>query len=359
MWMRMLCIAAKASPIGYVTVNGQPLDLPVLARLCGCLEGEATVLIGELDRNGVFSRDRKGRIYNRRLVKDAQRMAVARENGKDGGNPEIRRGTVPKADRSRPFRRSDSPEKTKRIFRKNGGRCHWCSVELVFDSDALVPNLFHVDHLIPVCDGGRNDEDNLVPACAWCNHARARKSWVNPSDTNPVNNTDTKTQSPESRSPDSPSVSKSSDFETCAKTARTRRQYPPDFEAFWSGYPTDRNMSKSEAFDAWRRLSQEDRQLAQLSLPAFRSYCQQHPDYRPIHANRYLAKRRYEGHLEAASKFGGQARIKPRSNEWVAWRAYKVKAGHPTEWMDSVGASGQEFPVPSQWPPDHQGEAAA
>jgi hypothetical protein len=35
-------------------------------------------------------------------------------------------------------------------------------------------DFFHVDHYRAIRDGGTNDESNLVPACAECNHARAR-----------------------------------------------------------------------------------------------------------------------------------------------------------------------------------------
>lgn len=89
LWMRMLCIAAAHDPIGYVAVAGKGLDETSLARLTGCLESEVASLLGELERNGVFSRDRHGRIYSRRMVKDARKSAIARKNGKNGGNPSL------------------------------------------------------------------------------------------------------------------------------------------------------------------------------------------------------------------------------------------------------------------------------
>lgn len=64
LWMRMLCIASAHDPIGYVAVAGKGLDETSLARLTGCQESEIASLLGELDRNGVFSRDRQGRIYS-------------------------------------------------------------------------------------------------------------------------------------------------------------------------------------------------------------------------------------------------------------------------------------------------------
>lgn len=89
LWMRMLCIASAHDPIGYVAVAGRGLDETALARMTGCSGSEVAELLGELDRNGVFSRDRTGRIYSRRMVSDAKRAAIARKNGKKGGNPNL------------------------------------------------------------------------------------------------------------------------------------------------------------------------------------------------------------------------------------------------------------------------------
>ena len=89
LWMRMLCIAAEADPTGYVTVNGRPIGVTDIARLAGVTETECESLLAELDWNGVFSRDRKGAIYSRRMVRDAKTAKKNRENGKKGGNPTI------------------------------------------------------------------------------------------------------------------------------------------------------------------------------------------------------------------------------------------------------------------------------
>jgi hypothetical protein len=97
LWMRMLCIAAAHDPIGYVAVAGKGLDETSLARLTGCQESEVISLLGELERNGVFSRDRHGRIYSRRMILDARKAAIAKKNGKSGGNPSLskQRGNEP------------------------------------------------------------------------------------------------------------------------------------------------------------------------------------------------------------------------------------------------------------------------
>ena len=89
--MRMLCIAAEADPTGYVTVNGRPLGVTDIARLAGVTETECESLLAELDRNGVFSRDRKGVIYSRRMVRDANMARKNQKNGQKGGNPSLQK----------------------------------------------------------------------------------------------------------------------------------------------------------------------------------------------------------------------------------------------------------------------------
>ncbi len=101
LWMDMLCIAAEADPTGFVLVNGRTPTTTDLARLTGAPEADVQSLLAELDRNGVFSRDRQERIYSRRMVRDAKRARTARSNGKRGGNP-----TLSKQRANRP---SDNP----------------------------------------------------------------------------------------------------------------------------------------------------------------------------------------------------------------------------------------------------------
>lgn len=91
LWMRCLCICAKADPKGYLLVAGRPLGATDLARLTGAPETEVESLLSELARNGVFSRDRTGRIFNRRMVADARKHRNAVENGRKGGNPSLRK----------------------------------------------------------------------------------------------------------------------------------------------------------------------------------------------------------------------------------------------------------------------------
>lgn len=92
LWMRMLCVAASHDPVGYVCMAGQPLGVTDLAVLAGASETQVAALMSELANRGVFSRDRAGRIYCRRMVRDARRSATNARNGRQGGNPSLRKG---------------------------------------------------------------------------------------------------------------------------------------------------------------------------------------------------------------------------------------------------------------------------
>lgn len=150
-------------------------------------------------------------------------------------------------------------------------------------------------------------------------------------------------------SSDSTLVVSSQSSDTCPKRVRTR--YPDDFETFWGDYPTDANMSKKEAHDVWRRLSSDAKTKAIASLPAFRAHCQANPDYRPIHACRYLLKERYEGFAAVAEKSAAVAGVYIKQGEagWDEWQAVKKT---PT---DAKGG----WWFPSKYPAETQHRSAA
>ena len=105
---------------------------------------------------------------------------------------------------------------------------------------------------------------------------------------------------------------------------KKRAAYPPDFETFWKAYPTDRNMSKAEAFAQWKRLDADDRDAAIRSCPSFRAYCAANAKtgYRPVYAERYLKKRQFEGHAEGAEKTSSTVFVRVGSPQWQAWTSY-------------------------------------
>lgn len=92
LWMRMLCVAAQHEPVGYVALAGRGLEAGDLARLVGETPETAAALLAELERNGVFGRDRRGTIFSRRMIRDARAAETARRNGEKGGNPSLSKG---------------------------------------------------------------------------------------------------------------------------------------------------------------------------------------------------------------------------------------------------------------------------
>lgn len=145
------------------------------------------------------------------------------------------------------------------------------------------------------------------------------------------------------------------------RPARRRNDYPEDFGEFWEGYPTDENMSKSEAYAVWQRISVEEKILAIESLPSFRAYCAKDPTYRPVHANRYLGKKRFEGHAEKAKMIAARTKIRVGTPEWDAWRTYYVdeKKRFSMKLMNAAADAGLDFSVPNQWPPGREPQVQA
>lgn len=140
----------------------------------------------------------------------------------------------------------------------------------------------------------------------------------------------------------------------CPKPVRTKAEYPDDFLEFWAAFPTDSNMSKKEAFVEWKRLSPEDRVSATRSCPAFSAYCRAHPDYRPVHAHRYLAKARFEGHLATAVAVSSKVFVRIGTREWDAWDVWYRRTKGSSPPVNKEG-SGWHFP---SLIPGHMAEAS-
>jgi len=86
--MRMLCVASAND--GYVRINGRGLEVSDIARLAGESPDATVDLLQELDRNGVFSKNRKGVIYSRRMIRDIKTAKKNKKNGAQGGNPGLK-----------------------------------------------------------------------------------------------------------------------------------------------------------------------------------------------------------------------------------------------------------------------------
>lgn len=151
LWMRMLCVCARHDPKGYLSINGNPLKVDAIARLAGVAETEAETLVAELELNGVFSRNRSGCIYSRRMVRDAI---------SDKARAEIY-GT-PRPAGSKPHRTLNGRRKAA-ILREYGAVCAYCG-------DTIGP--FEIDHIHPISRGGTDDKENLAVSCKSCNRSK-------------------------------------------------------------------------------------------------------------------------------------------------------------------------------------------
>ncbi len=143
LWMRMLCIMAKAVPVGELRINGTPCSARDLARLSSEYEEIVVPLLAELEERGVFSRTADGVIYSRRIRKDGVSSGNLREN----------RPAIPMSLRNV-------------IFRRDKSTCQYCG---------SMQGPFEIDHIIPWSKGGRHKMKNLKVACKPCNRSKGAK----------------------------------------------------------------------------------------------------------------------------------------------------------------------------------------
>ncbi len=90
LWMRLLCIAARSPEHGVVQIGDLTCSLPdgltQIASAVGRPLTEIAPLIDELLSSGAASRDRRGRIYCRRMVRTAALSAKRAKAGKLGAD---------------------------------------------------------------------------------------------------------------------------------------------------------------------------------------------------------------------------------------------------------------------------------
>jgi len=92
LWIEMLALMHRSERYGHLVINGSVPTHEQLAVQAGALPSEVTALLAELDGAGVFSRASSGSIYSRRMTRDAKKAKIARQNGKEGGNPSLCKG---------------------------------------------------------------------------------------------------------------------------------------------------------------------------------------------------------------------------------------------------------------------------
>ena len=111
LWIEMIALMHEASPYGHLLVSGQSPTDTQLAVLAGMPSDQIPALLGELESAGVFSRTREGVIYSRKLTRMAKKAAIARRNGKNGGNPTLSNQTGNAASDNQEVKGADKPQK--------------------------------------------------------------------------------------------------------------------------------------------------------------------------------------------------------------------------------------------------------
>lgn len=89
LWIEMIALMHEAVPYGHLLVSGRSPTDTQLAVLAGAPPEQISEMIGELESAGVFSRTKEGVIYSRKMTRTAKKAAIARKNGKNGGNPSL------------------------------------------------------------------------------------------------------------------------------------------------------------------------------------------------------------------------------------------------------------------------------
>jgi hypothetical protein len=331
LWIEMIAVMHKSVVYGHLLIAGfNPTDAQIAMQV-GSDAKTVRACIAELESWGVFSRTDVGVIYSRRMIDDQAREQKNVDDGHGGGNPDIRRGTVPKQDRARRFRPSDNLAKTERIMAKSNGLCHWCSVPL--QRVQAGPDYCHIDHVVAICDGGGNEDSNLVAACADCNHRRARISTSDPngapikrvSDPNPVAQSDPNLQTlsdPKAQRLEARDKKESKPFATLT---RPNSQAQTGFDEFWKSYP--RREAKRKAEQAFAAALKRGASVGEIIRAVSKHRWSPDPQFIPLPATWLNASRWLDEQSPASSVQPGPESISDR------WRRAMADP-EPTEMRD-------------------------
>lgn len=92
LWIECMCIMHEATPYGHLIINGRAVTDAQLAALAGTTPDQIAALLNELETAGVFSRNRNGAIYSRRMTRDEKKRKDGEKTQKNGTLPTSRRG---------------------------------------------------------------------------------------------------------------------------------------------------------------------------------------------------------------------------------------------------------------------------
>lgn len=89
LWADLLAYMDSDQERGHLTLNGAAASTRDIARLVGAHQLQVEKLLAELERNGVFSRDCRGAIFCRHMVRETEEHDRHVANGRLGGNPAL------------------------------------------------------------------------------------------------------------------------------------------------------------------------------------------------------------------------------------------------------------------------------
>lgn len=89
LWIELMCLMHHGTPYGHLTINGIPIEDKNIWKLVAGSPNETKRSLKELEEHNVFSRDSKGIIFCRRMVRDAADRELNRQSGATGGNPNL------------------------------------------------------------------------------------------------------------------------------------------------------------------------------------------------------------------------------------------------------------------------------
>lgn len=88
-WLHLKALSVQAEPMGYLAEGDVPMTSSDIARLSQLDKRSVERLLRELEAAGVFSRDQRGIIYCRRIVRENAARIRNKINGSAGGNPQL------------------------------------------------------------------------------------------------------------------------------------------------------------------------------------------------------------------------------------------------------------------------------
>lgn len=222
-----------------------------------------------------------------------------------------------KVDRKSPWpSRNVKPLLREQVFARDGHACKCCGVK---------ENL-EVDHIVPVSKGGESNLENLQTLCRSCNRRKRTRVAAAPITEQALQHDDDQC-SLEGETEQSRAETETLKSETSFRTRKTT--YSKDFEeTFWKLYPTDKNMSKADAWKQWQRLSPEDRADAVKAISPFIAWIKTQKDYRTLHACRFLSQRRFEGFVAGEDTISTFF-VSDDTSAFARWVAARARTDHP------------------------------